>query len=184
MTLERLVEEIRLKAEEEFRAEQAKVDAERAKIEADRDARVRQIAEEADRGAVNESGRARAQTLAGARLASRKLAYEARERQMGDALDQSRKLLSAYTKDPEYKEVLKRMFAVATDQLGKSIHVSGRADDAAALKAIAGKAFDDQELPILGGLVAETVDGNRRLNLSFDELLRLREDRLRDLLAK
>jgi len=32
-------------------------------------------------------------------------------------------------------------------------------------------------------LIAETPDGSRRLNLSFDELLRLREDRVRELLA-
>jgi hypothetical protein len=33
------------------------------------------------------------------------------------------------------------------------------------------------------GLLAETLDGDRQLNLSFDELLRLREDRVRELLA-
>jgi hypothetical protein len=31
--------------------------------------------------------------------------------------------------------------------------------------------------------VAETPDGSRRLNLSFDELLRLHEDRVRELLS-
>ena len=36
--------------------------------------------------------------------------------------------------------------------------------------------------PILGGLVASTPDGHRRLDLSLDELLRLREGEVRELL--
>ena len=184
MTLERLVEEIRRTADEELRVERAKLAEESQRLAADRDARIAEIREDAQRGAASESARLRAQTVAGARLAARKLAYEARERQMGDALLQSRALLQSYTKDPEYREVLKRMYAVATDELGRSVRVAGRSEDAPALRTLAGKGFDDTPLPILGGLVAETADGARRLNLSFDELLRLREDRLRDLLAK
>ncbi|MGI0130371.1 MAG: hypothetical protein ACREEC_09520, partial [Thermoplasmata archaeon] len=72
---------------------------------------------------------------------------------------------------------------VATAALGRPIRISGRADDAAVLAKVAGKAFDPTPQPILGGLVAETADRSRRLNLSFDELLRLREDEVRELLA-
>jgi vacuolar-type H+-ATPase subunit E/Vma4 len=184
MTLERLVEEIRLRAEEELRAEQAKLDEERRRIETDRDRRVEELRAESTRSADAEAQRIRVQTVAAARLAARKLAYEAKERRMADALDQSRQLLRSYTQDPEYKEVLKRMIATAADELGKNVRISGRTEDASALKTLAGKGFDERAQPILGGIVAETPEGNRRLNLSFDELLRLREDRLRELLAK
>jgi vacuolar-type H+-ATPase subunit E/Vma4 len=184
MSLERLVEEIRQRAEVEIRGERARADAEIAKVAADRDQRIAEIQEESRRTAESESNRERTQRIASARLAARKLSYEAQERQMTDALGQSRSLLKAYTQEPEYAQVLKRMYALATDQLGKSAKVYGRAEDAAALKSVAGKNFDDRTVPILGGLIAETGDGNRRLNLSFDELLRLREDRLRDLLSR
>jgi V/A-type H+/Na+-transporting ATPase subunit E len=184
MSLENLVEEIRRGAEAELRTEQQRLSTETARIGADRDARVEEIRATSQRTAEGESQRERAQRIAAARLAARKLAYEAKERQMADALAQSKALLKAYTADPEYPQALKRMVAFATDQLGKAIKVYGRAEDAAALKTAAGKTFDDRTVPILGGLIAETPDGNRRLNLSFDELLRLREDRLRDLLSK
>jgi len=75
------------------------------------------------------------------------------------------------------------MTEVATATLGKQVRISGRAEDAAALAKVAGKAFDPTPQPILGGLVAETTDRSRRLTLSFDELLRLREDEVRELLA-
>lgn len=184
MSLERLVEEIRLRAAEEVKAEEARAQAEAAKIAEDRDRRVAEIQEEAKRTSQAEAQRERTQRVASARLAARKMSYEARERQMGEALGQTRALLQAYTQDDEYATVLKRMYALATDELGKAVRIYGRAEDAAALKALAGKNYDDRRAPILGGLIAETADGQRRLNLSFDELLRLREDRLRELLAR
>ena len=184
MTLERLVEEIRRQAEADLKAETDRQDAERTRIAADRDHRIEEIRAEAKRSGEREAAREHAQKVAGARMAVRKMAYEARERQVGDALVQSRKLLSDYTDDSEYPAVLKRMYAAAVEQLGKSIKVYGRAEDASVLRSVAGKSFDDTAAPILGGLIAETADGERRLNLSFDELLRRREDQLRDLLAK
>lgn len=184
MGLDRLVEEIRLRGEADLKAESDRLEAEAARIAADRDQRIASLRAESQRLAELEAGRERAQRIAGARQAARKLAYEARERQMADALAQSRQLLQAFTKDARYPAVLKRMVAAATEELGKGLKIYGRAEDAAALKTAAGKAFDDRAAPILGGLIAETSDGSRRLNLSFDELLRLREDRLRDLLAK
>lgn len=184
MSLERLVEEIRRRGEEEAQAEQTRWEAEVARRSTERDRRVGEIRTDAARSAELEAAREHAQKIASARLAARKLTYEARERQTGDALRDARNLLTAYTKEAEYAQVLKRMAALSQGTLGKSVRIYGRKEDAGLLKAAAGKAFDDRTAPILGGLIAETPDGERRLNLSFDELLRLREDRLRELFAK
>jgi vacuolar-type H+-ATPase subunit E/Vma4 len=127
--------------------------------------------------------RERSQKIANAKLTARKLTYEAREKQTSDRLQQVRATLSAYADSDEYPQVVKRMYALAVERLGKQVKVSGRAADASLLKSVAGKAFDDTPAPILGGLIAETSDRSRRLNLSFDELLRLREDQVRTLLA-
>jgi len=75
------------------------------------------------------------------------------------------------------------MIARAGERLGRSTRVSGRADDAALLTRLAGKSFDAAPRPILGGIVAETPDGRRRLDLSFDELMRQHADAVRGLLA-
>jgi vacuolar-type H+-ATPase subunit E/Vma4 len=167
MTLERLVEEIRLRAERELEEERQRAATEEATIAKDRDRRVALLTEEGHRTAEAEAGRERAQKVASAKLQSRKLVYETRERKTAEMLGEVRQMLTDYTASPEYPAVLKRMFAVATDQLGKQLRVTGRAADAAVLKTVAGKGFDD----------------TRRLNLSFDELLRLREDQVRSLLA-
>ncbi|HXQ48302.1 MAG TPA: V-type ATP synthase subunit E family protein [Thermoplasmata archaeon] len=183
MSLERLVDEIRLKAEQELAEEHARADAQERAIALERDRRTKQVREDGQRLADVDAKRERAQKLAGAKLQARKVVYEARERRTNDQLGQVRELLAEVTESDEYPAVLKRMYAVAVDQLGKQLRVMGRKDDAAQLKSIAGRSFDDTVVPIVGGLIAETPDGSRRLNLSFDELLRLREDAVRSLLA-
>jgi V/A-type H+-transporting ATPase subunit E len=183
MSLDRLVEEIRLRAEEELRRESDRQKAAEAEIVSDRDRRIAAARDEAARRAELEIARERAQKLAGAKLQARKLVYEAKERQMTDSIGRTQAILSAFADSPEYPKVVKRMVAYATERLGKPTKVMGRADDAALLKKVAGASFDPSPQPILGGVVAESADGSRRLNLSFDELLRLREDKVRDLLA-
>lgn len=184
MSLERLVEEIRLKAERELADEHSKADAQEKTLAADRDRRAQQVRDDGRRAAEADAQRERAQKLANAKLQARKLVYEAREHRTHDQLEEVRELLSSVTESDEYPAVLKRMYAVAVDQLGKQIRVMGRREDASQLRSIAGKSFDDTAVPIVGGLVAETPDGSKRLNLSFDELLRLREDAVRSLLSQ
>ncbi|MGA8710384.1 MAG: V-type ATP synthase subunit E family protein [Thermoplasmata archaeon] len=183
MSLESLVDEIRRRGEADLAAATAARDAELARIAADRDRRLEELRGENARGTEAEVARERAQRLAAAKLRARKLLYEARELRLTSAVQETRALLSEYTRSAQYATVLKRMVSVANDSLGKQLRISGRAEDAALLQKVAGKSFDPTPQAIVGGLVAETPDGSRRLNLSFDELLRLREDRVREILA-
>ncbi|HXW66958.1 MAG TPA: V-type ATP synthase subunit E [Thermoplasmata archaeon] len=183
MSLDSLIEEIRARGEAELRATLEAQRTELGRLASERDRAIADAGTASARSADAEIARERAQRIAAAKLAARQRLYEARERRLEEGLRATRVLLAEFTNDPEYPEVLRRMVAVATNELGRPIRVSGRAEDAARLGKIAGKSFDPTPRPIVGGLVAETPDGNRRLNLSFDELLRLREDRVRELLA-
>jgi vacuolar-type H+-ATPase subunit E/Vma4 len=183
MTLESLVEEIRRKGEAELRTIEERRAAETSRIVADRDQKVEEIRSQSARATEAEVHRERAQRVAAAKLRSRKLLYEAREKRLENAIAETQTLLRDFTTSSAYPNVLRRMFGVASDALGKPVRVSGRAEDAGVLAKVAGKSFDPTPQPILGGLIAEAPDGSRRLNLSFDELLRLREDKVRELLA-
>ena len=183
MSLESLVEEIRRHGEAELAALVANRDAESARIATERDRQVAEVRTEVARAGEAEVVRERAQRIAAAKLQSRKLLQEAREQRLEQAIEETRSLLREYTRSPQYPAVLKRMMTAVTETLGKQVRVLGRAEDAALLGRVAGKSYDPTPQSILGGLVAETPDGSRRLNLSFDELLRLREDRVREILA-
>ncbi len=183
MSLESLVEEIRRQGEADVRAAQAEEAAATARIGKERDARLAEVESEGAKATAAEASRARSQRVAAAKLEARKKLYEAREQRLERSIEATRRLLVDFTETAQYPAVLRRMFDAATQELGKSLKVRGRAEDAAALQKVAGKAFDPAPQAILGGLLAQTTDGNRRLNLSFDELLRLREDRVRELLS-
>ncbi|HEY6238878.1 MAG TPA: V-type ATP synthase subunit E family protein, partial [Thermoplasmata archaeon] len=180
---ERLVEEIRLRAERELAEERTRTTAEETAIHEARDRKAAQLKSEGRRVAEIDGARERALTVAAAKFQARKKVYEAQETRTGEMLEQVRGLLADYTRSAEYPQVLRKMFSLATERLGKQIKVSGRAEDAAVLRSVGGKSYDETPLRIVGGLVAETTDGARRLNLSFDELLRLREDEVRTILA-
>jgi vacuolar-type H+-ATPase subunit E/Vma4 len=183
MSLESLVEEIRHRAEAELAETIEKQKAEAVRIVTERERRVAEIRTGAARATEIEIARERAQRIAAAKLQARKMLYEAREKRLEEGLQETRALLADFTSTPAYSAVLKRMVAVANDSLGRQIRISGRAEDAALLTKVAGRSFDSTAQPIVGGLIAETTDHSRRLNLSFDELLRLREDQVRELLA-
>ena len=183
MGLESLLAEIRARGEAELAEVEAARAAEAAKIAADREIAIARVRDDGRRAGDLEAARERTQRLAAAKLKARKRLYEAREARLEGAVEATRSLLAEYTEDDGYPAVLKRMVEAATATLGRSIKVKGRRADAAALQKAAGRAFDPAPLPIVGGLVAETADGSRRLNLSFDELLRLREDKVREILA-
>lgn len=183
MSLENLVAEIRQHAEAELKAmiEQQKADG--VQILTDRDRRIAEIRSASQHTTELEVSRERTQRLAAAKLQGRKMLFEAREKRLEDGLRETRALLANYTSSPGYPMVLKRMVEAANTSLGRQIRISGRVEDAALLAKVAGKSFDQTPQSILGGLIAQTADGSRRLNLSFDELLRLREDEVREILA-
>lgn len=183
MSLESLVSEIRSRGQAELQSIEAARATEAARITAHRDGEIAALRAESVRLTEAEAARERAQRLAAAKLKARKLLYEAREARLEQAIQETRDLLRKYADSDEYPATLQRMVDVATDRLGMQVRVRGRSADASALAKVAGKAVDATPLSILGGLVAETPDGSRRLNLSFDELLRLHEDRIRELLS-
>ncbi len=183
MSLERLVEEIRSRGQAELQGIADHVKTESEHIVEERERRIQEITQETERQGTLEANRERTQLVAAAKLRSRQKLYEAREARLENALLETRELLGAYTASPQYPLVLERMYRVAQAELGNDVVIRGRTEDGPLLTRIAGQAFQPQPEPIVGGLVAETPDRRRRLNLSFDELLRLREDRVRELLS-
>lgn len=182
MSLERLVAEIENRAQQEIAREQARFETERTRILADRSHRIDAIRADAQREATLTAARERTRRLAGARLEAKKLGYEYQEARTKELLGTVKDKLAEYAGGTDYPLLLKRMYAAAASRLGKDLKIRGRTEDARLLRSIGGRGFDDTPLPVVGGFVAETADGTRRLNLTFDELLRLREDELRALL--
>ncbi len=177
MSLDRLVEEVRRLAAQEVEGERARFEDTTRHLLEDRASALKSIQESAATSTAQEAARIRSSGLARARVESRQLVFEARQRAAERAIADARKRLGEFAGSSEYPALLKELYAHAVGLLGKPLKLSGRSEDVSALRSLAGKgATAPEEIPILGGLVAATPDGRRRLDLSFDELLRRRED--------
>lgn len=183
MPLESLVDEIRSRGQAELKAIVDRRTSDLAKVASELETRIAAVRAEAAKATEAEIARDRAQRVAAAHLTARRLAYEAREERLERGLTEARELLGRLGASPTYPKILGRMIAAASSRLGDSIRISGRKQDAAVLSRLAGRSFDPTPRAIVGGIVAETPDGHRRLDLSFDELLRQRSDVVRGLLV-
>ena len=183
MSLQSLVDEIRSRGQAELKAISDRRAADLAKVASELETRVAAIRAEVAKAVEAEVARDRAQRIAGAHLTARRLAYEAREERLERGIAETRELLRRLGDSPTYPKILGRMIAAAGSRLGNTVRISGRGEDAAVLSRLAGRSFDPTPRAIVGGIVAETPDGHRRLDLSFDELLRQRSDAVRGLLT-
>jgi len=177
------LDEIRARGKDELEKIANRRASDLAKIAAELESRVAVIRAEGAKATATEIARDRAQRIAAAHLAARRVLYDAREERLEQGLAETRELLAGLCATPRYSAILRRMVAAATFSLGPSARISGRGEDAPLLSRLAGKGFDPTPRTITGGILAESEDGRRRLNLSFEELLRQHSDGVRGLLA-
>ena len=116
-----------------------------------------------------------------AKLQSKKLMFDATERMLENNVSALRQVLADYADSKDYNELLAKMAAYASKRLGGSIGVSSRPQDAAALKKL-GVKVTSSDLDSMGGFKAVNNDDTLELDLTFEELLRSREDDARALI--
>ena len=110
-----------------------------------------------------------------AKLQAKKMLFDATERMLESNLTALRDVLADYAESKEYNDLLAKMAAYADRRLGGSINVTCRSADAPTLKK-AGVKVASSELSSIGGFKATSRDGTLELDLTFEELLRSREE--------
>lgn len=185
MTLQTLVKEIEARSAKEVRDLESKLEAERKSVEEQAREESGRIKTEADRRAQLEATRERARLVAAAKLQAKRMLFEAREKRTAAALEDVRQRLAAYAKTPEYAPLLTNMATAGAAALGGDVRLLARPEDEPLLPAkLRALVDDDRPLRTAGGLIVEKKDGSRALNFTFEELLRLREDRVREILSR
>jgi len=112
------------------------------------------------------------------KLQSKKLVFDATEKLLEHNIAALRGALEEYAASAAYPELLGRMAKYATRRLGGKIVVHCRKGDDAPLKS-AGAKIGSTGLNSIGGFRAESEDGTLELDLTFEEILRSREDEVR-----
>ncbi len=91
--------------------------------------------------------------------------------------------MEGYAQKPEYKNLVKKMINYAKSILGNEIIVHCRTKDTLIIKEMnvsAGTTLNNT----LGGILAENKEGTRELDLTFEELLRTKEDDIKSFLVE
>jgi len=185
VSLETLIKEIQVRSQKEVADLEAKLEGERRAIEAASRQEVDRVRADADRRAQAEAARERARLVASAKLQAKKLMFEARERRTAAALEEVKARLVAYARGPDYPALLASMVTAGTSALGNDVRILARPEDVPLLPVRSRGSVDAaRPLRTLGGLIIERTDGSRGLNLTFEELLRLREDGVREILGR
>ncbi len=114
---------------------------------------------------------------------AKKILFEAINANMDTTFKTIKNEMKTFAQKPEYKETLLRMVSYAKNTLGPDIVIHCREGDRSVLGAMSvptiGSSIDTS-----GGIIAEDNEGKKELDLTFEELLRTSEDRVKGFLLE
>jgi V/A-type H+/Na+-transporting ATPase subunit E len=113
-----------------------------------------------------------------AKLQSKKIVFDATEKMLENNVAALKQVLADFANSKDYPEMLAKLVKYASKRLGGAITVRSRPADAALLKKL-GVKVTASDLDTIGGVKATNSDGTLELDLTFEELLRNREDEAR-----
>jgi vacuolar-type H+-ATPase subunit E/Vma4 len=174
-TLLREVEDKRKGALESLESEYtARIDQVKRRAEQ----QIQAIQEDAKREAQDQAQREKIRIDGAAKLQAKKLIFGATEKMLESNLGAVKRSLAEWAQTKEYQDLLPRLARYASNRLGGEISVICRPSDAQILKN-AGVEVAASNLNSIGGFKAEKKDGTLELDLTFEEILRNREEEIR-----
>jgi len=177
-TLLEEVEEKRRKTVQMLESEYSEKKAEVAKRTEEQKAYILQSSKKEAEGAAQ---RERIKIGGAAKLQAKKMMFDATEKMLETNISGLKQVLASYAGSEDYNKMLSRMVSYSTKRLGPKISVRCRPADAPTLKRL-GVEVSSSDLGSVGGFKATSADGTLELDLTFEELLRVREDTARALI--
>jgi len=178
MGVDALLKEVEDRRKKALDALEAEYSAKREEVNKRTAEQVAYIAESGKREAVVLAQKEVTKIEGAAKLQSKKLVFDATEKLLENNIAALRDAMAEYAASPAYSELLTRMAKYASKRLGSKIVVTSRKNDETALKA-AGAKIASASLNAIGGFKADSEDGTLELDLTFEEILRSREDEVR-----
>lgn len=122
--------------------------------------------------------RERTRIIGAAKLQAKKLGFDATEKMLENNIAALKQALADYVNSKDYPEVISKMLVYASKQLGADMKVRCRQADAPLFKKLGAKVASS-DLSTIGGFIAENKDDSLELDLTFEEILRNREEDVR-----
>jgi vacuolar-type H+-ATPase subunit E/Vma4 len=175
VSAESLLKEVEDKRKKTIESLEAEYSAKKAEVTNRAAEQKAYVADSSKKEADSLAQRERIRISGAAKLQSKKMLFDATERMLENNIAALKQSLADVAGSKEYPGLLSTMVAYASKRLGGSISVACRQSDAAAMKKL-GVKVASSNLETAGGFKATSSDGTLELDLTFEELLRNRED--------
>ncbi len=178
MGVDALLKEVEERRKKAIEALEAEYTSKREEVKRRTEEQLAYIMENAKREASAASQREKIKIEGAAKLQAKKIIFDSTEKMLENNIAALRQALTDLASSPAYTELLTKMARYASKRLDGKIAVTCRKGDEATLKA-AGAKIISTNLNSMGGFIADSEDGSLELDLTFEELLRSREDEVR-----
>lgn len=178
MGVDALLKEVEERRKKALEALEEEYSSKREEVKKRTDEQLAYVAENAKREATAASQREKIRIQGAAKLQAKKVMFDATEQMLESNISALRDALEGIASSSAYRDLLTKMARYASQRLGGKITVRCRKSDESALKS-AGAKVASADLQSMGGFVATSADGSLELDLTFEELLRGREDDVR-----
>ncbi|MEM3670751.1 MAG: V-type ATP synthase subunit E family protein [Thermoprotei archaeon] len=177
LSAEALLKEVQEKGEAKLRELEEEYRNKISDLESSIEAEITRI-QQSNESQINEqTQRVRSLILSSARLEAKRTLLNAQEEYVRAALDKLRAILADYSDTEEYVRTLSAMTEYARSKLGDLL-VKCREKDATFFKSKKIKVVDSS-LQSIGGAIYLSSDEKMEMDLTFEELLRVNEDKVR-----
>jgi len=181
LSVETFLREIENRKRRELEALDREVAEKKEALLRDKNTRVQELQERYTREAHIKSEREYTRIVEAGRLQAKRIIFEAMDANLDSALGVIRQELKNYTKNAQYKKTLEEMINVARKRLGQDVQVHCREEDRQILKDLR-VTVSNKPIQTFGGIIVENEEGTMELDLTFEELLRTRDEEVRAIL--
>ena len=181
--LDVFIQEIENRKEQDIQILEKKLSEKKEEIRRTKETTIRELQNQYSEEAKIKSQKEYARIVEASRLQAKKILFESINENMDSTFDIIKQEMKNYVQKPDYKNLLKKMITFSKNTLGQDAIIHCRANDNSILKEM-DIPIVDPPLNTLGGIVAEDKQGTRELDLTFEELLRTKEDDVKGFLLE
>jgi vacuolar-type H+-ATPase subunit E/Vma4 len=178
MSIDSFILEIDNRKKNEIEILDKDLEEKKATIESKKNSTVKEFQERYANEAKIRSEREAARIIESGKLEAKKILFDAINTNLDSSFEVIKQALRNYTKNSEYKKVLKKMVETSKKKLNEAIIFHCRNEDNSVLNDLG--VIVGSSIQTLGGIVAENKIGTKELDLTFEELLRTHEDEIKN----
>ncbi len=182
MSIETFIQEIETRKRKELEGLEKDLQENKSRLQTEMNHTLKEIQERFSTEAKVKSEREQARIIEASKLQAKKIMFDAINANMQSAFVVIHQEIENYVKSPQYKKSLETMVNNAKKKLGQNIIVHCREEDKSILKELG--VTTSKSIKTLGGIIAVNKEGTRELDLTFEELLRTNEDRVKSFLSE